>query len=98
MYYTQHDYPVVTGGMPLFSPWANGVVTFEMTMAGAMAGVILAFLWESGLLRRHRPEPPQLKDGSVFVRLRCPAELATTATERLSRTGAIAIATAEEKP
>jgi hypothetical protein len=96
VYYTQHNYPLVTGGMPLFSPWATGVVTYEMIMAGAMAGVILAFLWESGLLRRHGPAPPRLKDGSFFVRLRCPGENCATAAERLTRTGAVAVATEEE--
>src|SRR5271163_4715053 len=34
--WTQHNYRLVTGGMPIFSFWATGVITFEMTMLGAI--------------------------------------------------------------
>jgi hypothetical protein len=96
IYFAQHNYPLVTGGMPIFSPWATGVITYELTMAGAMAGVVIAFLWESGLLRRRRgPAPPVLKDGAIFVRVRCAPEAAGLAAECLSRSGAVAIARAD---
>ncbi len=95
VYYTQRDYPLVTGGMPIISPWATGVITYELTMAGAMAGVVIAFLWESGLLRRRRgPSPPALRDGAVFVRVHCPPDAAGLASDCLSRSGAVAIARA----
>jgi hypothetical protein len=90
MYYTQVDYPLVTGGMPLVSPWATGVVTYEMTMAGAMAGVVLAFLWEGRVLRRRRPAAPRLSAASVFVRVRCGEEAAAAVREHMMRSGAAA--------
>src|SRR5690349_17327923 len=52
VYYTQYDYPLVTGGMPLFSFWATGVIFYEITMFGAIAATFILFLLESGLLRR----------------------------------------------
>jgi hypothetical protein len=91
MFYTQHDYPLVTGGMPLYSWWATGVVTYELTMAGAVAGVVFAFLWEAGLLRRHKPPAPALENGLGFVRVRCAADAAVAASECLKRSGALAI-------
>jgi hypothetical protein len=98
IFYTQHNYPIVTGGMPVYSPWATGVITYELTMAGAVAGVVIAFLWEAGLLRRHKPPAPSLEDGSSFIRIRCLADSAAVATECLVRTGALAIERSEENP
>src|SRR5262245_4320195 len=51
--YTQHNYQLETGGMPTFSFWATGVITFEMTMLGAVVAAFVWFLWESGLVRKH---------------------------------------------
>ncbi len=96
IFHTQYDYPLVTGGMPLVSPWATGVITFELTMAGAVAGTILAFLWEAGLLRRHRKRPPVPRDGSVLVQVMCTDVLAPVAAECLSRTGAVGVTRDQE--
>jgi hypothetical protein len=74
MFYTQRDYPIVTGGMPLRSWWATGVITYELTMAGAVAGLVLGFLWESGLLRPRRAPAPPLADHAVVLRLECSPE------------------------
>lgn len=68
MFWVQSDYPLVTGGMPITSGWATGVVTFETTMAGAVFGIFLALLWESGLIRRRRQAPvPELPDDGVVL-------------------------------
>ena len=76
IFFTQHNYPLVTGGMPLVSGWSTGVISFELIMAGAVTGVVLAFLWEGRLLRRKAAPPPVFKDGSVFLRIECPEESA----------------------
>ena len=36
VYWAQNNYKLVTGGMPIFSFWATGVITYEMTMLGAI--------------------------------------------------------------
>jgi hypothetical protein len=93
MYYAQHDYPLDTGGMPLFSFWATGVITYEMTMLGAIAATFAWFLWESGLLRRRdRTAPvPVVDPGSMCLRVRCVAGEAGLASDALRRAGAIHI-------
>jgi hypothetical protein len=92
MYYTQRDYPLITGGMPINSIWSTGVISFEMTMAGAVAGTVLALLWEAGLLRRRRETwLPALREGSIFLQVRCADERAPAAADCLSRGGAIEI-------
>jgi len=88
MFFTQHNYPLVTGGMPLVSGWATGVISYELIMAGAVAGVVLAFLWEGRLLRRNGAPPPALKDGSIFLRIACPEESVPRAVRCFEATGA----------
>lgn len=87
--YTQHDFPLITGGMPLFSFWATGVISYEMTMLGAIGATFLMFLWESGLFRRDRSAPvPLVSPGRIHLRVRCQPERVSSAGECLYRAGA----------
>jgi hypothetical protein len=67
MYYTQLDYPLVTGGMPLTSGWATGVITFELTMAGAVAGTVVALLREGRFFRQSKDAPEQMQEDTVYL-------------------------------
>lgn len=91
VYWAQHNYRLVTGGMPLFSFWATGVITYEMTMLGAIVTTFVWFLWESGLGRkRDRSAPvPKVDPGSICLRVRCAAELAPQAAEVMRMADAI---------
>ncbi len=92
MYYTQLDYPLVTGGMPLTSAWATGVITFEFTMAGAVVATVLMFLWESGLVHFWKRVPtPRPQDNSIALRLHCPDHLAGRADDLLRDSGAVSV-------
>ena len=92
MYYTQLDYPLVTGGMPLTSAWATGVVTFEFTMAGAVVATVLTFLWEGGLLYFWKRVPtPRPQGNSIALRLHCPDDLAGRAHDLLRASGAVSV-------
>ncbi len=71
MFWTQLDYPLITGGMPLNSGWATGVVTFEFTMMGAILGTVGAFFWESGLLRFGRRHAPSIRDDVLTLQVAC---------------------------
>jgi Protein of unknown function (DUF3341) len=91
--YTQHDYKLVTGGMPLFSFWATGVITYELTMLGAIAATFAWFLWESGLIRRREKDAPvpRVDPGVICLRVRCRAGQAQETTDTLHRHGALRI-------
>lgn len=92
IFWTQRNYPLVTGGMPLTSYWAVGVIIFEMAMAGAIAGTVAAFLWESGLLRGRRRLPvPASRDEAIYLRLQCDESGASRASETMTRAGAVEI-------
>jgi hypothetical protein len=93
IYWTQHNYRVMTGGMPLFSFWATGVITYEMTMLGAILATFAWFLWESGLARRRdRSAPvPIVEPGSICLRVRCRGPQSVQAAEAMQQAGAIGI-------
>jgi hypothetical protein len=87
--FTQYNYPLITGGMPLFSFWATGVIFYEMTMLGAILTTFIWFLAESGLLRRNRKAPvPAVEPGMICVRLRCRPDQVDAAGGYLERAGA----------
>jgi hypothetical protein len=89
VYFTQYNYPLITGGMPLFSFWATGVVFYEMTMLGAILTTFVWLLAESGLLRRNRKTPvPAVEPGIICVRVRCRPDQAEEAARCLERAGA----------
>jgi hypothetical protein len=89
VYFTQHNYPLITGGMPLFSFWATGVVFYELTMFGAIVTTFFWFLKESGLLRwRRRPPVPTCGSGTICVRVRCRLDQADAAHKSLQSAGA----------
>jgi hypothetical protein len=89
VYFTQHNYPLITGGMPLFSFWATGVVFYEMTMLGAILTTFIWFVMESGLLRRNRKAPvPAIEPGVICVRVRCQPDQVENASRFLERAGA----------
>jgi hypothetical protein len=98
IFFTERNYPLVTGGMPLISGWSTGVISYEMIMAGAVAGTVLAFLWEARLiLRRGRSDPPPaLKEGSIFLRVGLRENSAPGVTRRLEQAGAVEIIKQQE--
>jgi hypothetical protein len=89
VYWAQHNYRLPTGGMPIFSFWATGVITFEMTMLGAIVTTFGWFLWESGLIRKrdHSAPVPSVQPGSFCLRVRCRAEDAGQAIAVIRRAG-----------
>jgi ascorbate-specific PTS system EIIC-type component UlaA len=87
--FTQYNYPLVTGGMPLFSFWSTGVVFYELTMLGAILSAFAWFLWESGLIRKRNKAPvPEVEPGVICVRVRCGEEQAQLASRQLEQAGA----------
>ncbi len=91
IYLAQNSYKVITGGMPIFSPWATGVISFEMTMLGAVLSSFCWFLLESGLIRkRDKTAPvPLVEPGSMCLRIRCENTQTDRFAEILRGSGAI---------
>lgn len=94
VYLAQHNYRLVTGGMPIFSFWGTGVITYETTMMGAVLSTFGWFLWESGLLhKRDKSVPvPLVPPGSMCLRVRCSDDQQAGRNRQiLDRAGAVAV-------
>ena len=89
--YTQTSYPLITGGMPIFSLWATGVIFYEMTMLGAIAATFLMFLWESGLLGRRAFPAPEPLAGRIYLRVRCEPDQLAAAGQCLFEAGVVRV-------
>ena len=47
---------LVTGGMPIVSPWAFGIIVFELGALGAILVTLGRMIFEARLMRRVRPD------------------------------------------
>jgi len=81
--FTEQNWPINTGGMPIVAWWPNLIVMFEMTMLGALVATVGALLVTAGLLRR-RPAfyDPAVSDGQIMVGVENPSEKTARAAER----------------
>jgi hypothetical protein len=52
--WTSRRVGLVTGGMPVVSPWAFGIIVFELAALGAILMTLGRMVFESGLARRGR--------------------------------------------
>lgn len=95
--YTQYDYRMVTGGMPIFSWWSTGVIFYEFMMFGSISATFVMFLLESGLLKKGRSvRSPVLEAGRIHLRLLCAAEDSAPAEDCLYQAGAASVQKMEE--
>ncbi len=66
--YTQVAYPIMTGNMPLVSPWPTAIVTYELTMFGAVLTTVITLLITARLARRRQaPYDPEISNGKILI-------------------------------
>jgi hypothetical protein len=81
--YTQVAYPIITGGMPLISPWPTAIVTYELTMFGAVMTTVITLLITARLARRKAaPYDPEISNGKILIGVVDPSEAARADLER----------------
>jgi len=88
---TQESYAIHTGGMQVVTLWADGIITYELTMLGAILTTGVVFLITSALRGRGQfPDAPEVSDGKVLVgAASVPASLRNEIIETLKRFGEI---------
>jgi hypothetical protein len=65
---TQRAYPLATGGMPIVTLWANGIVTYELTMLGAILATLFTLLVAARLPDwRTKIYDPAVSEGKILV-------------------------------
>jgi len=89
-WYTQTAYPIVTGGMPIMAPWPTGIVTYELTMMGAIVTTLITLLIGSRLPNwKPKLYDPEISDGKILIGVVDPPDNARADIEnRLRRAGA----------
>jgi len=75
--FTELDWPLNTGNMPIVSWWPNLIVIFELTMFGAIFSTVATVAVTCGLLRK-RPAlyDPAVSDGRILVGVESPRDAA----------------------
>jgi Protein of unknown function (DUF3341) len=83
---TQKAYPLPTGGMPIVALWANGIITYELIMLGAIIATLLALLLSTRLPDWSRKlYDPAVSDGKILVGVINPPEESRIELERQLR-------------
>jgi len=71
--FTERDWPIRTGGMPIVAWWPNLIIVFELTMLFAVLATVITLLVTAKLPRR-RPQlyDPAVSEGQILVGLENP--------------------------
>jgi len=88
-----YPYPLVTGGMPILAPWPTGIVTYELTMMGAVLTTAIALLVTSRL-PNWRPNlyDTEIANGKILIGVLDPSDAARVEIEnRLRGAGAVKV-------
>jgi ActD protein len=88
--YTQKTYPLITGGMPIIAPWPTGIVTYELTMLGAVIATVVTLLTTTRLPNwGAKLYDPEISNGKVLIGVLDPSEDSrATLSDRLRGAGA----------
>jgi len=66
--YTQAVYPIPTSGMPIVPLYADGVITYELTMLGAVLATLFTLLLTARLPNwKRKLYDPEISDGKILV-------------------------------
>lgn len=83
---TQKAYPLPTGAMPIFARWPSGIVSYEMTMLGAVLASVVTLAITAGLPNwKRRLYDPEIADGKILVGVLNPSEDSRIELERVLR-------------
>jgi hypothetical protein len=81
--YTQVAYPIITGNMPLVSPWPTAIVTYELTMFGAVLTTVITLLITARLARpRLGLYDTEISNGKILIGVVDPSDAARPDLER----------------
>jgi len=94
---TERAWPLDTGGMPIIAVWPNLVVTFELTMLGAILTTVVSLFITAKLPTAKRPlYDPEISNGKILVGIqRLPAGSPDALRSVLVSGGALEVKTAE---
>lgn len=66
--FTEIDWPIVVGNMPVVTWWTNLIVIFELTMLGAIVATVVGLIVAARLMRRTPAlYDPRVTEGKILV-------------------------------
>jgi len=76
--FTQKTYPMVSGGMQLVTKWPNGIITYELTMLGAILTTLFVLLITARIpdWRGRKLYDPAISNGKILIGVVNPPETA----------------------
>jgi len=81
-----YPYPLITGGMPILAPWPTGIVTYELTMMGAVLTTAIALLVTSRLPNwKPKLYDPEVSKGKILIGALEPSDAARAEIENCLR-------------
>jgi len=97
---TQEAYPIVTGGMPILAAWPTGIVTYELTMLGAVLTTIVTLLITTKLPNwKSKLHDPEVSDGKILIGVLEPSDASRAEIEnRLRGAGAVKVKATGVRP
>src|SRR5262245_36432289 len=82
---TETSWPIDVGGLPIFAWWPNLIITFELTMLGAILATVITLVVTARLGRGGRLYDPEVTEGKILVGVENPSESASPALEAALR-------------
>ena len=64
---TEVSWPIDVGGLPIFAWWPNLIITFELTMLGAILATVITLIVSARLGRSSILYDPAVSDGMILV-------------------------------
>lgn len=81
--FTETDWPIVVGNMPIVAWYPNLIVIFELTMLGAIVSTVIALILTAGLGRRlPKLYDPEVTSGKILVGVADPGDAKMKDVER----------------
>ena len=71
---TETSWPIDVGGLPIFAWWPNLIITFELTMLGAILATVATLVVSARLGRPSALYDPAISDGMILVGVEGAAE------------------------
>ena len=82
---TETTWPIDVGGLPAFAWWPNLIITFELTMLGAIIATVVTLVITARLGRGGGLYDPEVTEGKILVGIENPSESAAPALEAALR-------------
>ncbi len=75
VYVSAVGWPINVGGLPIIAWWPAAIITFELTMLGAIISTVIALVITAGLGRGSgRLYDPEVSDGKILVGVENPPD------------------------